>query len=334
MKLNEIGEFGFINRFKSHFDHLVQERVMGIGDDCSILPADEVSDWLVTTDMLMEGVHFLRDAISPLELGAKSLAVNLSDIAAMGGTPIGSFLSIAIPANVDVEYLDEVMKGYHSLSETYATPLLGGDTTRSLQHLAINVCVVGKCPRGKAKLRSSAKVGDLVCVSGNLGDSAAGLQVILGQHPLNHEMRYLVDRHHQPIPQIGVGLLLGATPEVHAMMDISDGIASDLLHILKASGCSATVDLDRIPRSSELRTVALQQGWDTYALAVGGGEDYELLLTVDPSHFMAINTMLCNNGISPLTNIGTIREGTPSIEWYLNGELANFSKGGFNHFMQ
>ena len=162
MELKEIGEFGFIERFAPDFKTLLPKNVLGIGDDCAILPIDETSDLLVTTDMLIEDIHFLRGKITPWQLGGKSVAVNLSDLAAMGGTPLGTFLSIAIPPGIDVEYLDEFMIGYHAISDKYATPLYGGDTTRSVKHLAINVCAIGKCPKGTARLRRNAQSGDLI----------------------------------------------------------------------------------------------------------------------------------------------------------------------------
>jgi thiamine-monophosphate kinase len=128
MKIHEIGEFGFIERFRPWFEELIPAGWTGIGDDCAVIPANEKEDWVITTDLLTDLIHFLKEAIHPFQLGYKSLAVNLSDIAAMGATPVGSFLSIAIPLETKVEYLDDFLQGYRELSQKYDTPLLGGDT--------------------------------------------------------------------------------------------------------------------------------------------------------------------------------------------------------------
>ncbi len=334
MELKEIGEFGFIERFAPDFKALLSEKVLGIGDDCAILPMDETSDLLVTTDMLIEDIHFLRDKITPWQLGYKSVAVNLSDIAAMGGTPLGTFFSIAIPPGIDVEYLDEFMKGYHDISDKYATPLYGGDTTKSVKHLAINVCAIGKCPKGKAKLRRNAQSGDLICVSGNLGNSAGGLQTILNKVETSSDVEYLLQRHNLPEPRIKEGQTLLSFPGVHAMMDISDGIASDLVHILKASKKAARIDLEKLPLSESLKRICALQNWSAEELATGGGEDYELIFTVAPEQLNDIQKEFKHQLGKTVYPIGEIKEGEPAIEWYKNRQKVIFSKAGFNHFQK
>lgn len=332
MKLKDIGEFGFIERFKPLFGHLTSEGQLGIGDDCAIIPGDEKEDWLITTDMLMEDVHFLREAISPEELGHKSLAVNLSDIAAMGGHPVGSFLSIAIPQDMDVEYLDAFMNGYHKLSEKYHTPLLGGDTTKSMKHLAINVCVIGKCEKGKAKKRSMAQTGDLICVTGYLGDSAGGLKLLLDKIVVSGKNSSLIHCHHLPEPRLAEGQYLANLEGVHAMMDVSDGIASDLKHILKASAKAAIIHVENIPISPTLKETAWFQKWDALSLATSGGEDYELLIAVDRLQASEIRDKFGQAFGKELYIIGEITNGTVEIVWK-NGEAPiNINLKGFDHF--
>lgn len=332
MQLKEIGEFGFIERFKPSFSGLVQEKQVGIGDDCAIIPVNETEEWLVTTDLLIEDVHFLRRATTPEQLGYKSLAVNLSDIAAMGGIPVCTFLSIAIPSDIELEYLDAFMKGYHELSARYNTPLLGGDTTRSLKHLVINVCVIGKCLKGTARKRDMAKVGDTVCVTGTLGDSAGGLQIILNHVPPSEIHQYLLLKHHQPEPKLNEGLFLAGCSSVHAMIDISDGIASDLNHILKASGVGANIHLDWLPVSEQLIKVTAQQGWDAIELAVGGGEDYELLFTVDVNQFEKIQMEFLTKFNKPIVRIGEIINKPSEIHWLRENVEIQLLAKGFNHF--
>ena len=332
MKLKEIGEFGFIERFKPLFNDLIQDNQIGIGDDCAIIPANETEDWVVTTDLLVEDVHFLREAITPRQLGYKALAVNLSDIAAMGGKPTGSFLSIAIPSSIDVEYLDEFMAGYHELSAKYGVPLLGGDTTKSLKHLTINVCAMGKCAKGKARRRSMAQTGDLICITGQLGDSAAGLKLLLKKSPKIAGYDYLLAKHHHPEPQIAEGMFLADISEVHAMMDISDGIASDLKHILKASRKAATIDVNKLPVSDILKNVAHTLDWNAEELAASGGEDYELLFTMAPEHVETIQKQFAEHFRKPLYVIGQIADGESIISWLKGDKEIELGQSGFNHF--
>lgn len=313
MKLSDLGEFGLIAQIRERFP--APDGTTGIGDDCAILPQHGGRDTLVSTDMLVEGTHFLRDDIPPYSLGWKSAAVNLSDIAAMGGQPTGTFLSLALPADLDAGWVEEFLRGYREISAQFRTPLLGGDTTASPDRICINVAVLGECPTGMARTRSNARPGDLVCVTGTLGDSAAGLKAILEGVEREADVQALIDRHYRPLPRVEEGRQLAATPGVHAMMDISDGIGSDLQHILEASynqesgtkssggdrvplqghfraergfffcpGSGSPGDPDKsLPISDVLRRVCDKYGWDATQLAVSGGEDYELLFTVDPA---------------------------------------------------
>jgi len=316
-KLSEIGEFGLIGRIRDLFP--APEGVEGIGDDCAVLPQRDGRDTLVSTDLLIEGTHFLREDIPPYRLGWKSAAVNISDIAAMGGKPVATFLSVALPADLDASWMDEFLRGYGEISGRFGVALLGGDTTASPDRICINVAVLGECPSGTARLRSHAQAGDRICVTGPLGDSAAGLKAILGGVERDADVQALIDRHYLPLPRVEEGLRLSATPGVHAMMDISDGIGSDLRHILDASGTGAQVDLAALPLSPALQRVCARYGWDAAALATGGGEDYELLFTCTPEAEKALGV--------PHTVIGTITAGT-AIEWLGAGR----SVCGFDHF--
>lgn len=334
MKLKEIGEFGFIGRFAHRFDKLIQEGDTGIGDDCALLSISDTEYHLVSTDLLIEDVHFLKDKISPEELGHKALAVNLSDIAAMGGQPLYSFLSIGIPKDIEVNYLDSFIEGYHRLSEKYQVPLMGGDTTSSEDKLTINVAVIGRATKGEARLRSMAQEGDVICVSGPLGDSAAGLKVLLEQYTATQDKLALTQRHHLPEPRINEGLWLAQQSGVNAMMDISDGIASDLKHILKASGKSAELEITDIPSSLLLQRVAQQEGWNIETLATSGGEDYELLFTISAETFDHINTSFQQEFGKPIYAIGNISKGNGETTWKKNDKEISLTASGFNHFIK
>ncbi|MBR1578063.1 MAG: thiamine-phosphate kinase [Bacteroidales bacterium] len=332
MSLTDLGEFGLIGRIRERFP--APEGVTGIGDDCAVIPQRSGRDTLVSTDMLIEGTHFLRRDIPPYRLGWKSAAVNISDIAAMGGLPTATFLSVALPADLETGWMEEFLRGYADISRRFGVALLGGDTTASPDRICLNVAVLGECPSGAARLRSAARDGDLVCVTGCLGDSAGGLKAILEDVERDADVQALIDRHYLPLPRVAEGLRLAATPGVHAMMDISDGIGSDLKHILEASSPlqdkssglppesplpGATIDVPSLPLSPALQRVCARLGWDAAALATGGGEDYELLFTCTPEAERSLDV--------PHTVIGVIRD-LPGIEWRgAKGPVA-----GFDHF--
>ena len=261
-------EFGFIDHIRRRFADLPDQGFEGIGDDCAVLPLGREA-LVFTSDLLTEGVHFLRHATSARELGGKSLAVNLSDVAAMGARPVATLLSIALPPDAAGAWAEEFMEGYRELSARFGTPLVGGDTTRSESGVTINVTAIGRSPLTHLKRRRDARPDDVIFVAGELGASGAGLRDLLAGHPDTPPARI----HRNPQPQVDEGIWLGGRPEVHAMMDLSDGLASDLRHILDESDCGAEVELERIPvaAGADLRTAAC------------GGEDYKLLFTAAPA---------------------------------------------------
>ena len=332
MKMSELGEFSFIGKFAKNYDGLLNEGFMGIGDDCAIIPAGEEYDYLISTDLLVEGVHFLLDEMLPKDLGQKALAVNLSDIAAMGGEPVGTFLSLGIPKDTAARYIKDFMQGYEKMSKHFSVPLLGGDTTSSLRDLCINVAVVGKCPKGSAKLRKSAKNNDIICVTGPLGDSAAGLEIILNKDYLTYQESLLRNRHLLISPRIEEGIWLRNQKDVHAMMDLSDGISSDLAHILKASKRSAEVFIEQLPISPLLQEYCEENHWDASSFAIGGGEDYELLCTVKADSFAKVQESFQAEFQKPLYAIGRICNGKRKIRWMKNGEDFSVEAKTFHHF--
>lgn len=332
MELKDIGEFGFIERFANKFDNLIKGSEIGIGDDCAVLSFNETENYVITTDLLIEDIHFFKDKISPIELGYKSLAVNLSDIAAMGAQPKFSFLSIGIPVNIKVEYLDAFISGYYALSEKYRIPLMGGDTTKSPDKLVINVMVVGQCKKSEMRLRSAAKEGDLICVTGYLGDSSGGLNILLNNIELTKNNKSLVQKHHCPEPRIHEGIWLAKQNSVNAMIDISDGISSDLMHILTTSRKSAVIHTEKLPISKLLQNAASKYNWDVYELASNGGEDYELLFTMKANDFGRLEKEYETHFLKQIFVVGEIREGQPKIYWLKNGKEIITNKKGFDHF--
>ena len=320
MAMKTRGEFGFIDFIKEHFP--VPDNFEGIGDDCAILPPQQ-EEMLFSTDLLMEGVHFLRNESSPEDVGWKAAAVNLSDIAAMGGEAIATFLSIALPKDAQGEWAERFIEGYAQISKLYGVPLLGGDTTSSLRDIAANVGVMGKCPKGTSIKRSGAAEGDTIFVTGPLGDSAGGLQAILDGEERDQDIKVLIQRHKRPFPRMEEGKQLRESGMVNSMMDISDGIASDLEHILELSGKGATVELERVPVSDELRRAGEKYGWNVPAMAVGGGEDFELLFTAPAEIAEKLGFK-----VYPIGKI----TGGKGITWTKEGKEVEWEIKGFKHF--
>lgn len=310
------GEFELIDRIGGLFR--VPAGMKGIGDDCAVIPQTSEKDLLVSADMLVEKVHFLMDKISAFDLGWKSAAVNISDIAAMGGRPVATFLSIAIPENLDDEWMECFLKGYAAVSDKFSIALLGGDTTLSRDSLCINVTIIGECKHGAAVLRSSALPGDLICVTGHLGDSAAGLRCLLGDISCAETFS---KAHCRPEPRVREGLLLSGMNGIGAMMDISDGVASDIRHIMSESRVGASIDVSKLPVSADLQEACSRYGWDPVELALCGGEDYELLFT-------------CRKGAAiPVahTVIGEIVQ-SGSLIWTDGPAKSEKNYRGFEHF--
>jgi thiamine-monophosphate kinase len=245
----------------------------GIGDDCAVLRIPPGHEALVTTDFSLEGVHFRRDWHSPESVGHRCLARGLSDIAAMAGDPIAVFLSLALPSALPQSWVDRFINGLTDLAKRFRVTLAGGDTAQSPEGVLADVVVLGSAPRGKAILRSGARPGDKIYVTGSLGGSAATLkQLMNGRRPGSHRF----DRHFFPEPRIEVGQLLRRRRLASAMIDLSDGLSTDLAHICEESGVGAEVWANVIPRATMDRApVALEFG-------LHGGEDYELLFITRP----------------------------------------------------
>ena len=323
-----MGEFDSIAEIKAKFASLVGSQMEGIGDDCATIFGSP--NQLFTTDILVEGVHFLRDCITPRELGRKSLSVSLSDVAAMGGTAQSSFLCVALPQSVDNFWYQEFIEGYREVSLEYGVPLLGGDTSRSLRDIVINVLVTGTVAAENRKCRSAGQSGDYIFVSSELGNAAAGLKLLM--HPdticTPECKKRLIEAQNNPTPDMELGALLGTMPEVHAMMDVSDGVASDLKHILNSSGLGAQVELDKIPISEELAAVCRDNGWDALSLALEGGEDYCLLFTASADVRAKVESCIS----SKVYCIGRLTNEWSGVRWIKDGESQSRDFRGFTHF--
>lgn len=294
MEISELGEFGLIDRLTAGLKPVNSSTVKGVGDDCAILRNRE-TDILVTTDLLLEGVHFDLTYVPLKHLGYKSAIVNFSDVYAMNGTPRQITVSLGISKRFTVEHIEELFAGIRLACEIYGVDLVGGDTTSSRQGLVISITCIGEAPADKVVSRSGAKDTDLICVSGDLGAAYMGLQLLerekiasAGQKdfiPKFEGKEYLVERQLKPEARRDIIEELakaGIVPT--AMMDVSDGLSSELLHICKQSNVGCRVYEDRIPIDYQTAIMAEELGMNLVTAALNGGEDYELLFTV-PLHY-------------------------------------------------
>lgn len=323
MKLKEWGEENFIDFLKSQFSSPSQE--IGIGDDCAVLPYKDGYQ-LITTDAMVEDIHFIKDHISPENLGFKIVAANVSDIAAMGGKPEHAFLTLALPKTLDTLWLKNFVKGIKIACERFEINLLGGDTVGSKKSIFINLALIGSARN--IKLRNAAKVDDVIFVTSFLGDSLAGLQLL----KIASAMRFpqLVEAHATPEVYPEQGQWLASKTDVHAMMDISDGLDSDLKKLLKASNCGASINLEKLPISNSLKKACRMMDWNPIEMAVTGGEDYCLLGTASANEFSRLAKEFERKFASQVHPIGQVtRQG---LEYVENGQHQNIKVKTFNHF--
>ncbi len=333
MSLKEIGEFGFIKKISRGCLIRPDNIVKAIGDDAAVFRCDPEQLALITTDLLVERIHFLRDAISGFDLGHKSLAVNLSDIAAMGGTAREAFVSIAIPDDCQLDYLDDIYNGIKDLAAEFDVNVLGGDTTRSKIDLIINIVVQGIVPSTELLCRDAAQPADVICSTGFLGDSKAGLHLILNQIAADTQgLKSLLEAHNLPQPHLREGRFLARQSGVHAAIDTSDGLSSDLGHIAAESQVGARMFADKIPISPNLRDFCDHFGFDPVDYSLSGGEDYTLLCTIAPDHAEEIARDFEKTLKHPLFAIGEITTDKQLTLIYPDGKTKPITPTGWDHF--
>lgn len=326
MNLRSLGEFGLIDRIAARVS--AQQRVRcGIGDDAAAVEPSPGFVQLMTSDMLLEGVHFDLSYTPPELLGRKSLAVNLSDIAAMGAKPLWFLLSLGLPSTISLEFVDRFVAGLLSMADEHHVTLIGGDTCSSRSGLVISITLIGEQQPDRVTYRNSAHPGDLICVTGTIGDSALGLAQLRSGITEGNP----VARHLDPTPRCATGKALAEAGIPSAMIDISDGLLADLEHILERSGTGARLETDRIPLSTHFKDTARRLVEDPLQLAMTGGEDYELLLTIPPQRHEDALQLAAETGV-PLTVIGevTARPGLSVTD--RDGKNHDSVTHGFSHF--
>ena len=303
-------EFRLIEEFRKRFGRVGPRVVQGIGDDTAVVRPPSGSDLLVTSDLLIEGIHFRLHTAAPADIGYRAAVANLSDIAAMGGVPAYILVTVAIPPNITPRSIMRLYRGLMEACRPHGVQLIGGDTSASVHGLFLSITVTGYVPRGRALTRAGARVGDLIYVTGTLGDSLAGLQLLengRGTEKLSSRARtFLISRHRRPSARLTAGRTLIRHGLATAAIDVSDGLSGDLSHICAQSKVGAEIVATSLPLSPACRAYAAARKIEGASLALQGGEDYELLFTVPPS-VRARAERLGRRADPPWTCIGVIK---------------------------
>jgi thiamine-monophosphate kinase len=328
MNLREIGEFGLIERIDRMIARgqrsLPNDLIIGIGDDAAVWKNDFHTVTVSTVDTLVEGIHFTREFSSWQDVGWKALAVNLSDVAAMGADPRWALVALSLPDRMPFDDVRRLYQGLIACARRYRTHLVGGNITKSPGSLVVSVTVTGSVKPRRLWRRDGARIGDVIAVTGHLGEAAAGLAAL----KKNTSVPSAVRRYRRPIPRLDAARRLQkAGITVHAAIDLSDGLAGDLRHVCKASRTGARVDLDVLPVTPSTVRLARRFNVPLDRWSLGGGEDYELLLTMTEKDFNKALKLFRKK----LTPIGIVTPGR-DIRFYRNGRPTGICIAGFRHF--
>ena len=332
-------EFAFINSLRQRTAAPTQSLVAGIGDDAAVFRSTAGTETVVTADLLVEDVDFRRTTTPPYLLGHKALAVSLSDIAAMGARPLWSLVSIGVPDDIwETDFIDRLYDGVLNLAQRYGVQLIGGDTSRTTDNIVVDSIVTGECAAGASVMRSGASPGDEIFVTGSLGAAAAGLRLIergahLAEQNLGDEdsqkLDHILLRQLRPEPRVGWGMVLGEERLATSMIDLSDGLSSDLNHLCEASGVGAWIDSSLLPVDDRVTELCGRRALDPRQLALHGGEDFELLFTVKPGDIKRLPRRV--DGVE-VKHIGTIRSAAEGVKISEGARTWELKPGGWMHF--
>ncbi|MEN6521352.1 MAG: thiamine-phosphate kinase [Armatimonadota bacterium] len=334
MKISEFGGENAVIKLieKLHGEMDDPRVVVGFGDDAALVRTCTEMLQIITTDLLIEGTHFRQDIIDPYSLGWKSVAVNISDVAAMGGVPTWAFVSIAFP-DIEVEFIEQLYEGMNDISRRFGSRIIGGDTNNAEGNIVINVAQLGEVEEDRAAKRNTARPGDRILVTGTIGDSLAGFRLLdkLGLAQASKDFPQVAERHLRPIPRVSEARAAVKERLVGAMMDLSDGLAIDLGKMCEASSVGARVFEKNLPVSESLKLAASALNMSPESLASSGGEDYELLIAAAPENVeKLIQTVQTATG-TRVTEIGEFIEGDRITLVQPDGAEAPL-KTGWKHF--
>ncbi len=343
MRLTDIGETGLIERLASATRRDADGLLRGIGDDAAVIDWPAGRLLLATCDTLIDGVHFRGSRSLPglpeagfRGIGRRAAAVNLSDIAAMGGRARFALVSLSAPAATEAEALEDLYAGLAEALGEAGAAVAGGNTALAPERLSLDICLLGQVEPSHLLTRDGARPGDALCVTGDLGAAATGLAVLDAATPgttLDGAAREVALRHLAPVPRLAAGTILGASGAATACIDVSDGLLRDAGHLARASGVSIRIDVERIPLCGATREVCAAADIDALEAAATGGEDYELLCTVRPDGLAALARALDSEVGLPLTRIGEVVAGTPEAFAQRDGKRWRPGRDGFDHFL-
>jgi thiamine-monophosphate kinase len=326
LTLSSLGEHALIQRITSRLTPNPSV-VVGPGDDAAVLKPERGALDVLTTDAVVDGVHFDRRFVPDDAIGYRALAVNLSELAAMGAQPRAALLSLMLPDSLDVAGLDRVIDGFVALAAAHRVALVGGNITRTPGPLTIDVTAIGSVRPRRILRRAGALPGDDVYVTGTLGDAAMGLRMLLAGDPLD---AHGVERYLRPLPRVRAGMLLGRTRAASSCMDLSDGLADGIRQVAEASGVGMTIDAAALPVTEAVRRWSEVHGVDPMELALTGGDDYELLFTVRPTHRGRLRQVRRLVGDLPITRVGTVTKERAILVTTVQG--ARELPQGYEHF--
>ena len=336
-----MNEFDFIKRIREHALRRGQSSDLhqGIGDDAAVLASNSNHEIVLSVDLLVEDIDFRRQSTPPPLLGHKALAVSLSDIAAMGAQPRWALTSLGVPEDAwTEEFVDQLYDGLFQLADRYGVKLIGGDTSRTPDKIVIDSIVLGECIKGQAVKRSGAQVGDDIFITGSLGGAAAGLRLLdrgaqLQKESIDATESRAIDavmlRQLRPEPRVGWGLVLGEERLASAMIDVSDGLSSDLHHLCDESAVGAIIDSAKLPVDPSLSVLCGRRALDPLMLALHGGEDFELLFTVSEANAAKLPKKV--DGI-PITRIGKVEPASSGVRIAEGTRVWELAPEGYRHF--
>jgi thiamine-monophosphate kinase len=335
--LGDVGEFGLIHRIHKL---LKKEGVktpgvtLGIGDDTASIQPRAGYELLLTCDCLIDGQHFLSDRIHPLDLGRRAMVVNLSDIGAMGGQPLYALVSLGLKTDMTVEDVENMYRGFTMELNPFGASVIGGNITKTKDAIFIDITLIGEVAQGNLMLRSTAKAGDAILVTGYPGQAAAGLKFLLrSESKKNLEEHPLVRTYNTPTHRAREGQAIARSGYATAMIDTSDGFLGDLGHICQDSGVGAELIQEKLPLSDDLRQAALELKLDPYELFLQDSDDYELIITAAPRNAAQIRSAVASVSNVPITEVGKITDSVGDIQLILpDGAHRQITPSGWDHF--
>jgi len=332
MRLEEVGELRLIERIRSLIGEGEGDVVLGIGDDAAALRLSPHKITLLTTDTLVEGIHFDLQYMDFYHLGWRSMAANLSDIAAMGGEPLYAVISLCLPPDLSVRSVEEFYHGAKELAGRYGVRIVGGDSTGSGDGIVVSIALIGQVEERHLTSRAGAEVGDLICVTGDLGKAQAGLRILRSGDKDLGKYKKMIEWHRMPEPRVKEAKVLVKNLRIHSMIDISDGLASEIHHICRSSRVGALLYQERIPISPMVKEVAEIMGDDPVDYALGGGEDFELLFTIGEEDLPVLRGLegRVRCGLSVIGRILGEEEGIRMVERM--GKISEVKREGYEHF--